>query len=366
MPRKFAEQLRGFRQARSLTQQELADAIGVSNKTISRWETDGGYPDVDLLVPLARALGVTVDDLLDGERPVRQLTQTDWQNLLSFAFALGGGALFFLLDLFMPSAVCYLAYLGCMAYGVYLQRYYTYQSRWFLGANLIMDASVNLSLCVRAVSLVAGWLAMGAIYGENALEQMQFFQNFQTNLLWGFGAALLPALALTAVTQYAVVRRGGLSAPEHEGARLRAYCQRPHWRQAIGAAIPLLACGYWFLAYLTPPPIGKIEEAKPRFALLLLVLAVVFTLPLLKKGFRRWILPQWTMTALCWGMTGLVRYAYWMPRVQRYYAEWSGKSSNTSVSIIGRGSVGMELLALVLAAAWVALGCLRLRWEKDG
>lgn len=366
MTQNFSERLRRFRQARKLTQQELADAIGVSNKTVSRWETDGGYPDVDLLVPLARSLGVTVDDLLDGDRPVRQIGRADWQNLLSFAFALGGGVLFFLLDLFMPTVVCYLAYLGCMAYGVYLQRYYTYHSRWFLKANLVMDASVNLTLCVRAVTLAAGWLAFVEINRGAGLDKAVFYQNLQANLLYAVEAALLPAAALTAATQYAVAR-GGLGdfvKSEHEDEKLRFCRERPGWRQTAAAAIPLLACGYWFFSYATPPLLPKIETAKPWFALLLLVLAVIFTLPLLKKGFRRWILPQWILTTLCWGMTQLLRYAYWLPRTQRYYADWGGEASNTSVSIIGRASVWTVLYALCLAAVWTALGRLRFRWEK--
>ena len=59
----FAQRLKEYRKARGMTQQELADRLGVSNKSVSRWET-GGYPDVALLGPLAKALGVTVDDLL--------------------------------------------------------------------------------------------------------------------------------------------------------------------------------------------------------------------------------------------------------------------------------------------------------------
>ena len=50
-----------------LTQKELADKIGVSDKTVSKWETGKGLPDITLLEPLAGALGVSVSELLAGE-----------------------------------------------------------------------------------------------------------------------------------------------------------------------------------------------------------------------------------------------------------------------------------------------------------
>ena len=134
----FGERLKQYRKQKGLTQQELADLLGVSNKSVSRWES-GSYPDIATLGPLARALGVTVDDLLGTAPPIRTLGQSDWQNLLSFAFAIGGGVLYFLLVLFTPVPVAYVLYLGAMAYGVYLQKHYTYRSRWFLWANLAMD-----------------------------------------------------------------------------------------------------------------------------------------------------------------------------------------------------------------------------------
>ena len=56
-----------LRENRKLTQAELAEQIGVSSKTISKWETAKGLPDISLLQPLAKALGVSVIELMNGE-----------------------------------------------------------------------------------------------------------------------------------------------------------------------------------------------------------------------------------------------------------------------------------------------------------
>ena len=56
-----------LRKEQGMTQQQLADAIGVSNKTISKWETGRGLPDITLLEPLAGALSVSVPELLSGQ-----------------------------------------------------------------------------------------------------------------------------------------------------------------------------------------------------------------------------------------------------------------------------------------------------------
>ena len=49
------------------TQTELAERINVTDKAISKWETGKGYPDITLLEPLAKALGIYVIELLSGE-----------------------------------------------------------------------------------------------------------------------------------------------------------------------------------------------------------------------------------------------------------------------------------------------------------
>ena len=59
--------IKSLREQRNLTQAELADKIGVSSKTVSKWETAKGLPDITLLQPLASALGVSVIELMNGE-----------------------------------------------------------------------------------------------------------------------------------------------------------------------------------------------------------------------------------------------------------------------------------------------------------
>ena len=59
--------IRQLREKQNLTQAELAEKIGVSSKTISKWETAKGLPDVSLLQPLAQALGISVIELMNGE-----------------------------------------------------------------------------------------------------------------------------------------------------------------------------------------------------------------------------------------------------------------------------------------------------------
>lgn len=56
------------RKKKGYTQTDLADKLEISNRTVSKWETGNGFPDVSLLLPLCEELDVTVNELLSGER----------------------------------------------------------------------------------------------------------------------------------------------------------------------------------------------------------------------------------------------------------------------------------------------------------
>lgn len=59
--------IKELREKSNLTQKELADRICVSDKTVSKWETGKGLPDVGVIADLAKALGVSIAELLTGE-----------------------------------------------------------------------------------------------------------------------------------------------------------------------------------------------------------------------------------------------------------------------------------------------------------
>lgn len=69
----FGKNLFFLRKQKNLTQQEVADRLGVTDKAVSKWENGGSYPDITLLPALARIFGQTVDSLLSSdEEPDRE------------------------------------------------------------------------------------------------------------------------------------------------------------------------------------------------------------------------------------------------------------------------------------------------------
>lgn len=72
---KFSEFLYRLRKEKNLTQSELAEKLGITNKAVSKWETGEAMPDTAQLLPLAEIFGVSVDELLRGERTVSKQTE---------------------------------------------------------------------------------------------------------------------------------------------------------------------------------------------------------------------------------------------------------------------------------------------------
>jgi len=77
---KFSEILKALRLDKQLTQEQLAEILGVSPQAISRWETSASYPDITLLPAIASFFETTVDELLGLRKTVKK------QKMIFFQF----------------------------------------------------------------------------------------------------------------------------------------------------------------------------------------------------------------------------------------------------------------------------------------
>lgn len=77
--------LKELRKEKTVTQEQLAEVLNVSRRTVSRWETGSNMPDLDILVELADYYDVDIRELLDGERRSEQMDKEMKDTVLQVA-----------------------------------------------------------------------------------------------------------------------------------------------------------------------------------------------------------------------------------------------------------------------------------------
>ena len=77
--------LRELRKEKGITQEQLAELTGVSNRSVSRWETGTNMPDLDILIQLADYYKVELREILDGERKNVQMNTETRETVLKAA-----------------------------------------------------------------------------------------------------------------------------------------------------------------------------------------------------------------------------------------------------------------------------------------
>lgn len=82
---KIGQFLKELRSEKKLTQAELAEMLGVTNRSVSRWENGVTMPDFDLLIELAKNYDVEVMEILDGERKDNSMDKQTEELLLKVA-----------------------------------------------------------------------------------------------------------------------------------------------------------------------------------------------------------------------------------------------------------------------------------------
>ena len=113
----FGEKLKNYRTREGLTQQELADRLFVTRAAVSKWERDLGYPGIDSLRLIAKAMDCTLDKLLsdeDGEN-VRRMEERRAKRMYVCAVAAFAAAVLFALLAYFLQQSLWLIGAGCGA-----------------------------------------------------------------------------------------------------------------------------------------------------------------------------------------------------------------------------------------------------------
>lgn len=119
--------LKELRREKQLTQEQLAEVFGVSNRSISRWENGVNMPDFDLVIEIANYYDVSIEEILDGERKNEMIDKKEEQTLLKVADYENQDKMKFsgrLCGLFIAGIIAFIVYavidmLGLSSTGVY-------------------------------------------------------------------------------------------------------------------------------------------------------------------------------------------------------------------------------------------------------
>lgn len=84
-PKEIGKFLKQLRSEKGLTQEQLAEILGVSGRTVSRWETGTNLPDLSVLVQISEYYGVEIKEILNGERKSEKMDQELKETLLKVA-----------------------------------------------------------------------------------------------------------------------------------------------------------------------------------------------------------------------------------------------------------------------------------------
>ncbi|GKQ43314.1 transcriptional regulator [Companilactobacillus sp. RD055328] len=83
----LGRRLKKVRVKRGYSQGDVAEFLNISRQSISRWETDNGYPDIDNLVELSKHYEISTDELLTGEMPQQQEVEGKYKKINGLLFS---------------------------------------------------------------------------------------------------------------------------------------------------------------------------------------------------------------------------------------------------------------------------------------
>lgn len=159
--KKIGQFLKALRVERGMTQEQLAEVVGVSNRSISRWENGVNLPDFDLLIVIAGYFGVSIEELLDGERKAARDEKPADETLLKVADYNSQESMAFF------KRVRYIFWVDLAAFIVYM----------VLDILELADSGTGEAVASFALGLVFGTLIVGTLYTSRYMSKIRAFKR---------------------------------------------------------------------------------------------------------------------------------------------------------------------------------------------
>lgn len=158
--KKIGQFFKELRNEKGLTQEQFAEVLGVSNRSISRWENGVNMPDLDLLMQIAEYFEVGIEEILDGERKADIVDKKTEDTLLKVADYSNNEKMVF------SRRLCYLFLAGIAAHIVYM----------VIDVQGLASAPVYEDIASAMLGFVFGMLVVGALYSSRYMTKIRAFK----------------------------------------------------------------------------------------------------------------------------------------------------------------------------------------------
>ena len=80
----FAEKLKTIRKQAGMSQEQLAEKLGVSRQAVTKWETDAGVPDIENIMAVSALFGISIDELLSNEKGLKKQAEYLYESITEY------------------------------------------------------------------------------------------------------------------------------------------------------------------------------------------------------------------------------------------------------------------------------------------
>jgi len=158
--KKIGQFLKELRKEKGITQEQLAEILGVTNRSISRWENGVNMPDFDFIMEIAKYFNVGIDELLDGERRTDILDKKTEETFIKVADYSSNDKINF------SKRLGYIFIAGLIALIIYI----------ILEIQGLTEIKIYDDIASFMLGLVCGVLILGIIYTSRYMIKIRAFK----------------------------------------------------------------------------------------------------------------------------------------------------------------------------------------------